>query len=187
MKRILLSLVLFAGIGYASLFAWEAEDLMKFPPCMDKSSWILNLGVGFHGYGLAYLGRNDFFWIPPVRLSFDKNVALGDNGLPFFFGGLVSYSGYGWKKHYFRHRIGAAFRCGYHFNWDVDRLDTYAVTNFGANIHFSDDDFMPNPLEWVNIGINIGARYFVTDWFGFWAEAGVGSYYSVDIGIAFKF
>ena len=190
MKKAFLAVVLVVIITGGSLFAWEPTDLMEYPPCMEAGDWILNLGVGFHGLP-SNLG-GDYIWIPPFHFSLDVNTPLGDNKLPFFFGGSFGYWGHGYKhkdsKHsWYYSAITPGFRFGYHFNWDVEKLDTYAVTKLGWTLYTGDKDYHPHKLGFPSVGINLGARFFPISWFGFWLEAGFGSYYSVDIGIAFKF
>lgn len=187
MKKTLFAIVLLVAVIGMPLFAWEPEDLTKFPPCMDESSWILNLGAGFHG--LPRLG-DGYLWIPPVHFSLDKNVALGDKGLPFFFGGAFGFSGHGYKKgdvDWFIGTLTPAFRFGYHFNWDVDWLDTYAVTQLGWHIYTGPKEHRPYKIGFPSVGVNIGARVFVADWFGFFLEVSAGSYWGGDIGFVFKF
>jgi hypothetical protein len=182
MRKLLLTLIL-TVLTEVSLFAWEPEDLTKFPPCMNGKSWLLNFGVGF--YDLGKFG-GDYIYIPPLRLTLDRNIEMGDNKLPFFAGGLFGYSGYGYKKDWFNHNISIGGRFGYHFNWDVKNLDTYAVTTTGWTIYAGD--------KWGNNGIggflwslSLGARYFVSKGFGFWAETGFSTFSWLDIGLAFKF
>jgi hypothetical protein len=194
MKKLLLVLIV-ACIAGASLFAWSPEDLTKFPSCMDAKSWILNVGLGLpnvtkHG--------DDFISIPPIHLSFDKNIELGDNKLPFFVGGILGYSGWGYtnrvnngtywrpnwvEKKYFYHFLSVGGRFGYHFNWNVNNLDTYAVTTAGWIIYAGDQGGIGVPL----LGANVGARYFISKGFGFWVELGYTTFSSLDVGLAFKF
>jgi hypothetical protein len=134
MKKLLLALVVIFLTG-VSLFAWEPEDLTKFPLGQNEKSWILNFGIGLKD--TEYFGKG-YTYILPLRLSLDRNVAMGDKKLPFFIGGILGYSGWGYevnsyyyKRNYFYHDILMAGRFGYHFNWDVKNLDTYAVTTAG--------------------------------------------------------
>ena len=187
MKKFFITVFLLVGITVASLFAWEPIDLTKYPSCMGPKSWILNAGVGLGD--LPSFGKH-YFYIPPISVSLDKNVPLSDKGLPFFFGGFVSHwgNGYNYKhEHWYYSVLTVAARFGYHFNWDVDKLDTYAVTKVGYKIYMGDEERHGYKYGFPAIGVNIGARFFPLDWFGFWAEAGAGSYWSVDIGFAFKF
>jgi len=183
MKKLILVLVLFFIIAGASLFAWEPNDLTKFPSCMEDGDWILNLGVGLPYFGGIYS------YFPPIRLSFDRNTVLGEQKLPFFFGGIVGYSNYG-NSYYLVHSIPVGVRVGYHFNWGVDNLDTYAVATVGTRITFTSGSYYGNRFgfyDWLFIGANIGARYFINDWFGFWAEMGFNPSSWLDLGISFKF
>ena len=187
MKKFLLCVILTVCITGVSLFAWEAQDLTKFPPSMDGKTWIFNLGVGF-SLPDAYFGQNNYIWIPPIRLSFDKNTPIGAKNLPFFFGGLVGYSGYGFTDGWFLHRITAGVRAGYHFNFNVENLDVYAVTTAGWTFYAGNG--RPTGLDSFGIpsfGVNLGGRWFVSKGFGFWAEAGYSSYSFIELGLAFKF
>jgi len=180
MKKLLLVFILTAITG-ASLFAWEPKDLTKFPPGMDAKSWILNFGIGLGG---SHIGGN-YTYIPPIRVSLDKNIEIGDNKLPFFAGGIITYTGEGYKDQWikwFHHYISMGGRFGYHFNWDVKNLDTYAVTTAGWTIYAGDNK--GGSFFW---GVNLGARYFVNKVFGFWVETGYNPFSWLDIGLAFKF
>ena len=192
MRKVLFFLIFLTVFSAVSISAWEPNDLTKFPPCMTEENWILNLGVGLNLNWIDNIG-NEYYYLPKIRLSFDKNVALGDNKLPFFFGGLVGYTGYGYDhKDYgwYHHRIPVGFRAGYHFNWGVDKLDTYAVTTVGYTFGFTgskDYKYKAKFSDDFFTGVNIGAIWFVSDGFGFWAEAGYIGDLSIDIGLSFKF
>lgn len=187
MKKRLFIFVLIAVIAAGTVSAWEPSDLTKYPSCMDDGTWILNLGMGL---GIPFSTASGTFYIPPIRLTVDRNTALSDNNLPFFFGGHFGYSAGGYRKIWSVHRIIVGGRFGYHFNWGVDNLDTYAVTSAGVQIHAGKNlgsYYTVNPFDWVFVGANLGVRYFVTDWFGFWGELGFTSSSFVDIGLSFKF
>jgi len=176
MKKLILAVIMTAVFGM-SLSAWEAKDLTKFPSGMDGKSWILNLGIGLGGI-------NEYTVIPPLRVTLDKNIEIGDNKLPFFVGGIIGYSGYkdAYWDDYFYHDIFTGGRFGYHFNWGVKNLDTYAVTTAGWNFYAG--DHKGGSFFW---GINVGVRYFVSKGFGFWAETGYNNGSWLDLGFAFKF
>ena len=184
MKKFFISMVLLIGIAGISVFAWEPEDLTKYPSCTKEGDWILNFGIGFYYPG--DIGGN-YIFIPPIRGSLDKNIAIGSKKLPFFVGGIVGYSGYGYKNDWFYHNITVGGRFGYHFNWGVDKLDTYAVATGGWVIYAGDGYADQYKVGWPLFGVNIGARYFINEKFGFWAEAGYSSFSFLDIGLAFKF
>jgi hypothetical protein len=172
------------SISAVSLFAWEPNDLTKYPSSMNGNTWILNFGVGYYPVGNV---GGDYIYVPPLRLSLDKNVPIGDRNLPFFIGGVLTYSGEGYRDSWYYSRIGFGGRFGYHFNWGVDKLDTYAVTTAGWVFYAGDDDWIPNPVGYLLFGVTLGARYFISEGFGFWAEVGYNSFSYFDIGLAFKF
>ena len=193
MKKTALIFIFLLIYTTASLSAWDPSYLTKFPSCTDADDWILNLGIGLD---TNFGSSGNYTYLPSLRLSFDRNAALGDLKLPFFFGGHVGYSGYGFKYSnpyvsysWFNHRIPLGFRAGYHFNWGVDNLDTYAVTTAGYILNFYTGDTYNRPGAFGNafFGVNIGARWFISKGFGFWAEAGFSSLSVLEIGVSFKF
>ena len=182
MRKLLLVLIL-ACITGASLFAWNPEDLTKFPACMDGKSWILNFGIGFY---IPEMPGSDSY-IPQIRATLDRNIEIGNKKLPFFVGGIFGYSGYGSKNRWFNHNISIGGRFGYHLNFDIKNLDTYAVTTAGWII-YAGSKTNNNNLGLPLLGANFGVRYFVSNSFGFWAEAGLSTSLSIlDIGLTFKF
>jgi len=189
MKKIFVILILLFGFAVFSGFAWEPNDLTKYPPCMDSNDWIVNFGLGM-GTGIFLNLDSDWVYLPTFKLSLDKNVPIGRRNLPFFFGGLIGYTGYG-RSDWFNYRIPLGIRAGYHLNWDIKNLDTYVVATAGWVINIATGENNPrsfiNPAEDLYLGFNIGARWFFTDFFGVWAEAGYIGDLSVDLGLTFKF
>ena len=185
MKKVILAIVLFVGVSTAAMYAWNPGYLATYPKCTKGGDWQINLGIG-----LPSLESGHTLYIPPVRLTFDKNTPLGKGKLPFFFGGLLTFSASKIKANdHIVSNINAGFRFGYHFNWDVDRLDTYIVSNVGVGLKIANNKLEGNDAFWPAIGTNIGARWYVSDSFGFWAEGGFGFHDltpNVNIGFAFK-
>jgi hypothetical protein len=177
MKKLLSVLVLLTGITAASLCAWEPEDLTRYPEGLEGGDLLLNIGAGLP------LIWNDLV-IPPLRFTMDVNVPLGELALPFFFGGSVGLSSYKYAgTSYLWLPIGA--RVGYHFNWNIDNLDTYAVLSSGWILFLGND--RPSGFGNFLFDFKLGARYFITEWFGFWSEFGYGGASFADIGLTFKF
>jgi len=190
-KKLFVTVVLLVGIACVSLYAWEPNDLTKYPSITKPGNLLINVGVGFGGHmSVPYNYGADYIFVPPMQVAVDYNLPLF--GLPFFLGGLVGYSGHGYKgnqiANYYYSTIDLALRFGYHFNWGIDKLDTYALLKAGWSIYASDNKaYLPKANGWLILGLNAGARIFLMDWFGLWAEVGIGSYYSLDLGLAFKF
>jgi hypothetical protein len=188
MKRFFLSIVLLAGFAGASLFAWNPSYLLTYPSCTKAGDWQLNFGVGLPNH----IFDEDYVFIPTARISFDKNTPLGGQGLPFFFGGIIYYRAEGWKNPItgntdYTSRFSGGFRVGYHFNWGVDRLDTYIVSKAGVGIDFYHHRDNNRVNYWPLFGTHLGARWYVNDWFGFWIETGYSPFSIFDIGLTFKF
>jgi len=191
-KKLFVTIVLFVGIASISLYAWVPSDFAKYPSVTKPGNLLINVGVGFGGHmrNDRYNFGADYIYVPPMQIAVDYNAPLF--GLPFFFGGLFGYSGYGFKGNlymdeYYYSTIDLALRFGYHFNWGIDKLDTYAALKAGWSIFAGTNDYLPTAHGWLILGLNAGARFFFTNWFGIWAEVGIGSYYSVDLGLTFKF
>lgn len=183
MNRFLLSFAILICIQAVPAFAWEPADLMSYPKGMEAGDFILNTGIGFDipehsGSGLLY--------IPPIHASLDYNLPLGDKKLPFFIGGVGGYSAYGHGDDWFYNKIYIGGRLGYHFNWDVKNLDTYAVATAGWIVYVGDGIPETQKNGWPLVGVNIGARYFFNSFFGIWAVAGY-SISLIDLGLCFRF
>jgi hypothetical protein len=186
MKKLFLSAFLFTALAAASLFAWDSEDLKKYPGSLKAGDLHLNIGAGFEW--VEGLG-SDYIYIPPIRASLDYNIPLGEEQLPFFFGGAVGYSGYGHKDpNWYYNKLYIASRFGYHFNWDIDKLDHYALITGGWRVDFGDTAYASTAYGWPILDLRIGARWFLLESFGFWAETAFGtSIFSLDLGLTFKF
>ncbi|MCL2245211.1 MAG: hypothetical protein FWC03_12225 [Treponema sp.] len=194
MKKFLALMILFACFVLVSVSAWEPNDLTKYPPSMNENNWLINFGAGFYLPFATEHGITNNRYIPTIRVSVDKNTPLGDRNLPFFFGGILGYSMHGHTDYFYLHSIKVGARFGYHFNWGIENLDTYAVVVAGWNFNIYDNK-LNNTVEFNDLnllndllaGLNFGARWYVNDWFGFWVEAGYTTSSLFDIGLSFKF
>jgi hypothetical protein len=92
MKKFFVSIVMVMCMAAVPVFAWEPSDLMDYPEGMDAGDFILNIGAGFDTPEYSW---DDYTYILPIQVSLDYNLALGDDTLPFFVGGVGGYSGYG--------------------------------------------------------------------------------------------
>ncbi|AEF82696.1 hypothetical protein [Leadbettera azotonutricia] len=183
MKRYFLSLIMLACLSAVCVFSWEPSDLMDYPEGMEAGNFMLNFGAGLdvpEHSGPGYL------YIPPIHASLDYNLALGDKRMPFFVGGTGGYSGYGYEDEWFYSKIYLGGRFGYHFNWGIRNLDTYAAATAGWIIYAGSGIAQNRKYGWPLIGVNIGARYFFSSVFGIWAEIGY-SLSLIDAGLTFKF
>jgi hypothetical protein len=161
MKKVLFAVfVLFCAAG-VSLYAWEAEDLKTYPEGITPGTLIFNAGVG-----LGHFNFSDYL-VLPLHVEGEVAVPLGSTlHLPFGFGGIISYSGD--KGDYYDQYLGLQFRILYHFNWLIPKLDTYIAVDTGWVFHFTDGP--DTTIGFLDIGLNMGGRYFFIPAFGVFGE-----------------
>ncbi len=138
----------------------------------------LNLGLGFSDWGTPfYLG---------VDYGAARNVTLG---------GELSFRSYdeNWDNTYYRRSItGISGNANYHFNRALDipkNFDFYAGLNVGFYV-WSDagDGYRGNHSSGLDLGAQVGGRYFFTNKFGVNLEFGGGNAFSGGkIGVTLKF
>jgi hypothetical protein len=204
MKKCLLGvLICLAGMPVFGI------DLTEYPNAINKGTILFNIGAG---YG-TNINQGTKTLVPPVIVSADYALPIG--GLPFSLGLMVGFSGE-YAKHTdvpvpeipsergnsdFNYYIfGSGGRFSYHFNWGMDKLDTYATLTMGFLLSSwnytvetystgnqgnkkSDSDFDFLPL-W---GVNIGGRYFFASHFGLFLDLGYTRLTVVSMGLSFKF
>jgi hypothetical protein len=180
-------------------------DLDEYPSAVNRGSILLNIGAG---YG-TMINKGTKTLVPPVIVSADYVLPIG--GLPFSLGLMAGFSSEYAKStnvpyepdtsqrgsEEFNHYVFAAGgRFSYHFNWGVNKLDTYSTVTLGFllnstnyKVEFpgqqsnsdSDSDFL---FLW---GLNIGGRYFFTPHFGLFLDMGYTRLTVISLGTAFKF
>jgi hypothetical protein len=200
MKKYLLGLLLcLAGIPVFGL------DLTEYPAAINKGSILFNIGAG---YG-TMINKGTQTLVPPVIVSADFALPIG--GLPFSLGLMAGFSGEFVKStnvqvtnsaetgsgEFNYYVFGGGGRFSYHFNWGVDKLDTYSTITLGFLLNStnykveasgqpgsasdSDSEFL---FLW---GFNIGGRYFFTPHFGLFLDMGYTRLTVISLGMAFKF
>ena len=132
-------------------------------------------------------------------LGFEYGVKVHPK-VPLTFGGIFGYAqsdytlsvagtDYEWVYHYFI--IG--FRSAYHFTelFDIEKLDVYAVFMIGYSVvDVEEPKLYPGTYKakggYFTGGVYAGIRYYFTNVFGLWLEAGYG-FGHIKGGLAFKF
>lgn len=145
---------------------------------------IVNLGVGV---GADYKGDN-YGTAFGTKIALEKAMWQAGPGV-ITVGGEVGGSFYSGDYHdnYHAQTIVVAARAAWHYGWQVPGLDTYGGVSAGLGFHhykydnpdISHSSVIPAP------GAFVGASYFVTQNFGFNAEAGY-DITSVQVGLVFK-
>ncbi|MDR3138926.1 MAG: hypothetical protein LBT95_04555 [Treponema sp.] len=180
-------------------------DLTEYPGAINKGAILFNIGAG---YGTS-INTGTKTRVPPVIASADYALSIG--GLPFSLGLILGFSGEYTKdpgiplpespdktgsSDFSYYVFGAGGRFSYHFNWGVNKLDTYATITAGfllnswnytiealdgGNTTGSYSEFLP---LW---GVNIGGRYFFVPHFGLFLDLGYTRLTVISLGMAFKF
>jgi hypothetical protein len=197
MKKRIWLLILGIGITAIPAFAFEPGDLLTYPSAVPAGSITVNAGIGFNAPGYGSMT------IPPLSGSIDYALPIG--GLPFSIGGVFGIYGSANKTEFFGYSYTNSWsymsfggRIAYHFNWGIDKFDTYAVTTLGWTIISTKIEFGG---EWGNIakpakseatggilvGASLGARYFFTRNIGAYLELGYSSLSFASTGLSFTF
>ena len=135
--------------------------------CFSKGDKVIDLGIGFSGYGTPIHGAFEHF--------FTNDVSAG------VFLNFASYSGFS--------VIWGGVKGNYHFNRILNLNDDKVDLSAGASIGYwsvggSGFSSFGNTLLF---GVQIGGRYFFTDKIGAFAEFGGGNLSGGTIGVSFKF
>jgi hypothetical protein len=189
-KRILGAFFFALVFGFPS-FAFEGSDLITYPWVFPEDSLVINAGIGINSpvYGSIT--------IPPLSGSVDYARPIG--GLPFSVGAIFGFYGSEWRtggSNSYTESWGSmnfGGRLGYHFNWGVDKLDTYALVTLGWTIRSYEMKYtgQQRPAEvdssgYFLWGLSVGARYFLSPNIGAFLELGYSSLSFASIGVSFK-
>lgn len=153
MKKILLILAL----ALISTFTFSQNP---FPKGRNQ----LNFGVGLSGWGV------------PLYIGIDHGV-----GKDFSIGGEFSYRDYreNWKDAYYDHNImGFLGNANYHFNRILelpDDWDIYGGLNLGFFVWSSPDNYTGNENSGLDLGAQIGVRYYISNKVGLNLEMNSGN------------
>jgi hypothetical protein len=185
-KRIFVVILITATVISTS----QAQDVFK------NGDLAVNAGIGIGwGYG-GYVGVSGLVPVPSVNLS----VEAGIIEIPEV--GVVSVGGFGSFRHTwanstyydYTYNSGAlALRGAFHFGFfDTGGFDLYAGIHTGVRFSsytYDDDDdlfdYSDSDVDFLH-DLFAGARYMMSDNFGFFAEAGYGVSY-LKAGITLKF
>ncbi|TRX34150.1 hypothetical protein FNW52_14025 [Flavobacterium sp. ZT3R18] len=165
-------LILIIAFGFISNGVFAQSPL-------EEGGVQLNAGVGTSGWGI------------PVYFGLDYGIAKD-----FTLGGQISFQTnndpYYYNNNNYNHNsaIGIGANGNYHFNRILDipsKFDFYAGASLTAYIwNYDNNDYNPG-YDPLNLGLQVGGRYFFTDKFGINLELGGGSATSgAKFGVTFK-
>ena len=182
-------LLAIAAVVFLSFSAIQAQESM-----FNLGDKVVSAGIGFGStlYSGTYYTRG----VPPISLSYEQAVKDGilEKGV-IGVGGWLGYTSYkydylGWGYKYTNFIIGVMGAFHYPL---VDKLDTYAGIGLGYNIASAKEfgtvipgyDYSATSGGIVFAGM-IGARYYFTDQFAVFAQAGYGiAYFTIGACVRF--
>jgi hypothetical protein len=206
MRKIFLLVLIIGSISSASFAqvdksfyrqSYESRNNGTF----DQGTSIVSFGYGFPnvpipGYGGAFNGVSKFS-LGPVYAKYEHGFLRDEVGL----GGQIAFST-GWIKYdnggsHYTDNVTAfhlALLGYYHFNKliPVKKLDVYAgagisirsvAYHYDQDYAFSDNNYSDTNPYFV---IKVGARYYISPNFAFFAEGGYDQMSSINLGITFK-
>ncbi len=192
MKR---TLIILASIVLSFLATPQNTKAQAF----DKGALLFDAGIGVPYYANVL--------VPPVFVNLEMGVHQ-------YIGVGITGGYYNWKtywyytnyRYYSNHIIGAGF-ITFHGSellkeLDLDmgdilnKLDLYAKAGFGLNLNSYNDYYWDSDKQdyveevkfriYPDFNFNLGARYYLSDQLGVFAEVGGGFYSYTQFGITFK-
>jgi hypothetical protein len=135
--------------------------------CFIKGSKVIDLGIGFSGYGTPIHGAFEHFFTDDISAGVFLNFA--------------SYSGFS--------VIWGGVKGNYHFNRILNLNDDKVDLSAGASIGYWSvgGTGFSTFGNTVFFGVQIGGRYFFSDKIGAFAEFGGGNLSGGIVGVSFKF
>lgn len=172
----------FVLVAFASFGVAQAQQIFS------EGTTAINAGVGV-GSSISNVT------FPPLSVSLDyslkDNLINGNNGA-ISIGGLVGYVGSGFHLYNSRYSASHAIlgvRGAFHYQF-VPRLDTYAGAMLSYNIVSGRWTNTPVPevkttASGLDFGIYLGARYFISEQWGAFAELGYGIAF-LNLGVTYR-
>lgn len=163
----------------------------------EKGGNYVHFGFGLDPFGRvpSAFGGGSYYNVGPIVAGYEvgitEKLGIGRLGV----GGVIGHSFRGYKyingDRITYSRTSIIGRCAYHFDFGIDKMDVYAGVGVGVYID-SDEKSNNNGLILSNGGVGAthyefaGIRYYFTDNFGVYAEAGIGLA-ALNGGLVFKF
>lgn len=173
MKKFIFILLLFSSLY---LFAYETN----YPDIMNNGTYFINTGIGFgSAKGIVnpgYIGN-----CPPLTITIDQAIPIG--GFPMTLGLAIGYfSGNLTQTNEHCSYMPIGIRFAYHFNFNIPRLQVYALLTIGPVLSFADN--FNKAFFWF--GLNAGSRYFFHPNIGAYIELGFDRVHIINFGFSFR-
>jgi len=169
----------------------------------EKNGNYVTVGYGLDLYG--HPGGSSGLGLGPIMASYERGITdilgIGRIGV----GGGVAFSRYSYKNsqlffnfsdeyRYKTSRVTIFAKGAYHFEFDIEKMDVYAGVGAGLNLDSEQESYYVNGIlqsqaknsrTSVVHYVFVGIRYYFTDSFGVYAEAGDGIV-NLNAGVVFK-
>lgn len=164
----------------------------------NSGSFSKNTGLLTFSYGFPNVSVSGYSHKGNNRVGFGPVYAKYEHGIidEVGIGGQLALStsryDYGGNEREKINAIHFAILGYYHFNKliPVPQLDVYAGSGFAfrnRTVSYSDDLYDNHTDTNVTLAMKVGARYYVKNHFGFYAEAGFDDMSDVNLGVTFRF
>ncbi len=174
---------------------------MKAQDVFSKGTIAVNTNIGLSSYSYGYGLLNSSIGLPPISASLDVGVVDGliADRASVGIGGYAGFSTYSYKYYdYYKEnmtRMCFGVRGTFHFQL-TEKLDTYAGVMLGLYTYSYKYNYNPEYSYYNDYNVRnnysdfafssfIGARWYMSDNFGFNAELGWGFTY-ISAGLTFK-
>ncbi|MDR2619290.1 MAG: hypothetical protein LBC62_10510 [Treponema sp.] len=181
-------LVLIMAILVTAAAGAFAFDPMSYPPPVEGKNFLIDVTIGYAGaYG--YTGSGLKMKIPPLGVNVEYALPVS---VPISVGGLFALYRYGWDYGYTWNYTYMFFgaRGNWHWNFDIDWLDTY--TGLFIGYRYFKESYDGPSYGWTGVnygglafGGQVGAHFYFTKNIGAIVEAGYP--FLIRAGLALKF
>jgi len=176
-----ISVVFLALFGFSS-GAFAQEEVI------NQGNMIINAGIGAGNWITDNKGYSVTLF--PIVGSFEYGLLdLFDSRGAIGIGGYASYTFFGSKSIIAANSNVSDLILGpramFHYEF-LENLDTYAGVMLGYDIKSYTHPDINLPGSQFYPGIFVGARYYITNNFGFWAEAGRNTA-PIEVGVCYIF
>ena len=174
-------MVLLCGTALSAKdFDWS-ECWCNYGGGIKQGDFLVNVDAGLMYTDLAYIGYNDFWFLPPVLVEVQYAQPIWK--LPFTFGGYAGFHGFNYGNDYSYWGVFFGGEIEYHVMLPPEELDVYAATRIGGSIPFVKNGTF-SLADYYHAGGAIGANWFFNKGFGVNLEFG---YPFTKFGVTFKF
>lgn len=179
--------IFFFTLAVVALCGLQSVTAQEFA----KGTNVINAGIGIGG-NFYYGGLGNSSQSLGISASYERGIwETGDFGIVSL-GGYLGYKGYtsnrfdNGNRYKYNYTIIGARGAFHYIGLNVENLDVYGGVMLSLNIASFDGDFENNLSTRPSGSIFVGGRWYFTENFGVFAEAGYGVSF-LSVGASFRF